>query len=172
MAYNRSKIIRYGGVGFVIAITLILTFLWAPFEQVGLVSIVELESAMPGTLAVTIITDNSNITVEQLMLTIDRLQTRLKSGDWTEVEIPGGRVSFDLLHRQGTIIDDLEGQLEAGSMIRMHTLQPFGKIDQSISQYANATLSNGEVVNVVLPSEDIELVTPITMTLRVYIVKS
>ena len=54
----------------------------------------------------------------------------------------------------------------------MHLVQQMGKIDHPVSQYANATLSNGDVVNVVLPSEEIELMTPITMSLRVYIVKS
>ncbi len=127
---------------------------------------------MPGTLAVTIIADDPDIAVEQLMLTIDRLQVKPKNGDWTEVEIPGGTVSFDLLDRQGTIIDEILGQLEPGSMMRMHIVQQMGKIDQPVNQYANATLNNGDVVNVVLPSEEIEVVTPITMALRVYIVRS
>jgi hypothetical protein len=47
-----------------------------------------------------------------------------------------------------------------------------GKIDQPVSQYANATLNNGDVVDVVLPSEEIEVITPITMDLRVYVVRS
>ena len=46
-----------------------------------------------------------------------------------------------------------------------------GKIDEPINKYANATLNNGEVVNVVLPSEQIEVKTPIVMDLRVYIVR-
>jgi hypothetical protein len=172
MAYNRRKIVAYGGVGVVIATSIILTFLWAPFVEVGLVPIVELESVMPGTLAITIVADNPDITVEQLMLTIDRLQVKLRNEDWTELEIPGGKVSFDLLNRQGSFIDSVLSQLEAGTIVKMHIVQQMGKIDQPVSQYANATLSNRDVVSVDLPSEEIELMTPITMSLRVYIVKS
>jgi len=172
MAYNRRKIVVYGGVGVVIAASIILAILWAPFVEVGLVPIVELESVMPGTLAITIIADNPDIAVEQLMLTIDRLQVKLKNGDWTEVKIPGGKVSFDLLNRQGSFIDSVLSQLEAGTMVKIHIVQQMGKIDQPVSQYANATLSNRDVVSVDLPNEEIELMTPITMSLRVYMVKS
>ena len=172
MAYNLRKIVAYGGVGVVIAASVILAFLWAPFAEVGLVPIVELESVMPGTLAVTIITDDPDIAVDQLMLTIDRLQVKPKEGDWTEVELPGGMVSFDLLHREGSFLDDVMSQLELGSMIRMYVVQQMGKIDQPVNQYANAALNNGDVVNVVLPSEEIEAATPITMGLRVYIIRS
>jgi len=172
MAYNRRKIVAYGSVGVVIAASIIIAFLSAPFAEVGLVPIVELESVMPGTLAITIVADNPDITVEQLMLTIDRLQVKLKNGDWTEVEIPGGRISFDLLDREGSFIDGVLSQLEPGSMVRIYIVQQMGKIDHPVNQYANATLSNGDVVSVVLPSEEIEVVTPITMGLRVYIVKS
>ena len=172
MAYNRRKIGAYGAAGIVIAASLILAFLWGPFTEVGMVPIVELESVMPGTLAVTIVTDTPDIKVTELKLTIDRLQVKLKNGDWTEVEIPGGKVSFDLLNRQGSFIDSVLSQLEAGTIVKMHIVQQMGKIDQPVSQYANATLSNGDVVNVVLPSEEIELMTPITMGLRVYVVRS
>ena len=172
MAYNTRKIVAYGGVGAVIAASIILAILWAPFAQVGLVPIVELESVMPGTLAITIIADDPDIAVDQLMLTIDRLQVKPKDGDWTEVELPAGTVSFDLLDREGSFIDDVISQLEPGSMIRMHVVQQMGKIDEPINEYANAALNNGDVVNVVLPSEEIEVVTPITMGLRVYIIRS
>ena len=172
MAYSSRRTVVYGGAGAIIATSVILAFVWAPFAEVGLVPIVELESVMPGTLAITIIADDPDIALEQLMLTVDKLQVKPKNGDWTEVEIPGERVTFDLLHRQDTLLDEFSGQLEAGSMLRMHIVQPFGKIDQPVNQYANATLSNGDVVNVLLPSEEIEVVTPITMSLRVYIVKS
>ncbi len=172
MAYNRNKIVVYGGLGVVISVSIILAFLWAPFVEVGLIPIVELESVTPGTLAITIITDNPDIAVEQLMLTIDRLQVKLKNGDWTEVEIPGGNVPFDLLNRQGSFIDSVLSQLEAGTMVKIHIVQQMGKIDQPVSQYANATLSNGDIVSVYLPSEEIELMTPITFSLRVYIVRS
>lgn len=37
---------------------------------------------------------------------------------------------------------------------------------------ANATLSNGHVVDVALPSEEIEVITPIAIGVRVYIRKS
>ena len=172
MAYNRRKIIAYGGVGIAIAACTILAFVWAPFAEVGFAPIVELESVTPGTLAVTVVADRSDIKVEQLMLTIDKLHAKPVNGDWTEVEIPGGRVSFDLLDRQGSFVDDVLDQLAPGSMIRMHIVQSMGKIDQPVSQYANATLNNGDVVDVVLPSEEIEVMTPIAIGLRVYIVRS
>jgi hypothetical protein len=172
MAYNRRKIVSYGGVGAAIAIVFILAFLWPPFTEVGLVPIVELESVMPGTLAITVITDTQDIKVTELKLTIDRLEVKPLNGSWSEMELPGGNVSFDLLHRQGTFIATVIGQLEPGTMIRMHIVRQMGKIDQPINQYANATLNNGDVVNVVLPNEYIEVRTPIVIGERVYIVRT
>ena len=164
MAYNTRKIVAYGGVGVVIASSIILAFLWAPFAEVGLVPIVELESVMPGTLAITIITDTQDINVTELKLTIDRLEVKLQNGDWSEIEIPGGRVSFDLFRRQGTFIDAVISQLEPGSVVRMHMMQGF--------EYVNATLNNGDVVDVVLQSEYIEVRTPIVIGARVYIIRT
>ena len=172
MAYSKRRIVAYGGAGAVIASSLIPAFLWGPFAEVGLVPIVELESVVPCTLAITVITDTPDITVTELKLTIDRLEAKPLNENWTEAEIPGGRVSFDLFRRQGTFIDAATGQLEPGSMIRMHVVQQMAKIDQPINQYANATLNNGDVVNVVLPSENIEVRTPIAMGLRVYTVRT
>ena len=164
MAYSRRKTVAYGGVGVVIAASIILAFLWAPFAEVGVVPIVELESVMPGTLAITIITDTQDINVTELKLTIDRLEVKLQNGDWSEIEIPGGRVSFDLFRRQGTFIDAVISQLEPGSVVRMHMMQGF--------EYANATLNNGDVVDVVLQSEYIEVRTPIVIGARVYIIRT
>ena len=164
MAYNRRKIAAYGGVGVVIATIITLALIWAPFQEVvGLVPIVELESVTDGTLAITVITD-VQVNVIQLNITIDRLEVKPLNGSWTEVEIPGERVSFDLLRRQGTFIEAVISQLEPGSMIRMLIVQGF--------EYANATLNNGDVVGVVFPSEEIEAKTPIGISQRVYIIKS
>jgi len=171
MAYNRRKIGAFGGVGAAIATVIILAFLWAPLTEVGLVPIVELESVMPGTLAITLITDTPDIKVTELKLTIDRLEVKPLNGNWSETGLPGGRVSFDLLQRQGTFIATVISNLEPETMLRMHIVQQMGKIDQPINQYANATLNNGDVVNVVLPSEYIEVKTPIVMGMRVYIVR-
>ena len=172
MAYSRRRIVAYGGVGVFLAAVIILTFFWAPFTEVGLVPIVELESVMPGTITVTIIADSADIKVTQLKLTIDQLEVKPVNGSWSEIELPSGRVSFDLLHRQGTVIDTVTSHLEPDSMLRMHIVQQMGKIDQPINQYANATLNNGDIVNLVLPSEHIEVKTPIVMGMRVYIVRS
>jgi hypothetical protein len=169
MAYNRRKIGAFGGVGAAIATVIILAFLWAPFTEVGLAPIVELESVMPGTLAITLITDTPD-KVTELKLTIDRLEVKPLNGNCSEIRLPGGRVSFDLLHRQDTFIATVTSQLDPGTVIRMHIVQQMGKIDQPINQYANATLNNGDVVNVVLPSEYIEVTIPIVMGMRVYIV--
>ena len=171
MAYNRRKIGAFGGVGAAIATVIILAFLWAPFTEVGLVPIVELESVMPGTLAITLIADTPAINVIELKLTIDRLEVKPLNGNWSEIELPGGRVSFDLLQRQGTFLDTVISSLEPETMLRMHIVQQMGKIDQPINQYANATLNNGDVVDLVLPSEHIEVKTPIVMGMRVYIIR-
>ena len=163
MAYDIRKIAAYGSVGVVIASFIILAFLLAPFKEVvGFVPIVELESVIDGSLAITVITD-VHLDVIQLNLTIDRLEIKPLNGNWTVVEIPGGRVSFDLLRRQGTFLDAVISQLEPGSMIRMHIVQGI--------EYTNATLSNGDVVGVVLPSEEIEMKTPIRIGQRAYIIK-
>jgi len=162
MAYDRRKIVAYGGAAVITATIIIVALLWAPFEEVGFVPIVELESVTPGTMKITIITDTQDIDVTELKLTIDRLEVKPEDENWTEVEIPGGRVSFDLLRRQGTFIDTVTSQLERGTMIRMHPVQGF--------EYANATLTDDIVVGVELPGE-IEVKTPITMSLRVYVIK-
>jgi len=163
MAYDRRKIVVYGGAAVITATIIIVALLSAPFEEeVGFVPIVELESVTPGTIKITIITDTQDINVTELKLTIDRLEVKPKDGNWTEVEIQGGRVSFDLLRRQGTFIDAVISQLEPETVIRMHTVQGF--------EYANATLNSGIVVGVELPSE-IEVKTPLTMGLRVYVIK-
>ncbi|MDH5441074.1 MAG: hypothetical protein OEZ48_02655 [Candidatus Bathyarchaeota archaeon] len=163
MAYDRRKIVVYGGAAVITATIMIVALLSAPFEEeVGFVPIVELESVTPGTIKITIITNTQDINVTELKLTIDRFEVRPKDGNWTEVEIQGGRLSFDLLRRQGTFIDAVISQLEPETVIRMHTVQGF--------EYANATLNNGVVVGVELPSE-IEVKTPVTMSLRVYVIK-
>ncbi|MFB0504179.1 MAG: hypothetical protein ACETWE_10125 [Candidatus Bathyarchaeia archaeon] len=163
MAYDRRKIVVYGGAAVITATIMIVALLSAPFEEeVGFVPIVELESITSGTIKITIITNTQDINVTELRLTIDRLEVKPKDGNWTEVEIQGGRVSFDLLRRQGTFIDAVISQLEPETVIRMHTVQGF--------EYANATLNNGVVVGVELPSE-IEVKTPVTMSLRVYVIK-
>jgi len=171
MAYNRRKIGAFGGVGAAIATVVILSFLWAPSTEVGLVPIVELESVMPGTLAITLITDTQDIKVTELKLTIDRLEIKSLNGNWSEIELPGGRVSFDLLQRKGTFIGTIIDDLESETMLRMHVVQQMGKIDQPINQYANATLNNGDVVDGIVPSEYIEVKIPIVMEMRVYIVR-
>ena len=171
MAFNRRKIATYGGVGAAIAAVIILAFLWAPFTEVELVPIVELESVMPGTLEITLITDTRDINVTELKLTIDRLEVKPLNGNWSEIGLPDGLVSFDLLQRQGTFIAAVISNLEPETVLRMHIVQQMGKIDQPINQYANATLNNGDIVNVVLASEYIEVKTPIVMGLRVYIVR-
>lgn len=171
MAYNRRKIGAFGGVGAAIASVIILAFLWAPFAEVGLVPIVELESVMPGTLAITLIADTPDIKVTELKITIYRLEVKPLNGNWSEIELPGGKVSFDLLQLQGTFISTVINNLEPETMLRIHIVQQMGNIDQPINQYANATLNNGDVVNVVFPSEYIEVKTPIIMGMRVYIVR-
>ena len=164
MAYDRRKIVAYGGAAVITAAIMIVALLSAPFEEeVGFVPIVELESVTPGTIKITIITNTQDINVTELKLTIDRLEVKPKDGNWTEVEIQAGRVSFDLLRRQGTFIDTVISQLEPETLIRMHTVQGF--------EYANATLNSGIVVGVELPSE-IEVKTPVTMSLRVYVIKA
>ena len=164
MAYNMRKIVAYGGAAVTTATCIILAFVWAPFTEVGLVPIVELESITPGTFAITIITDRPDIRVTELKLTIDRLEVKPQNGNWTLVEIPDATVSFDLLRRQGTFIDTVTSQLEPGTMIKMHIVQG--------SEYTNATLDNGDVVSVGLPwSEEIEVKTPIAIQGRVVIIQ-
>ncbi|MFB0502941.1 MAG: hypothetical protein ACETWE_03830, partial [Candidatus Bathyarchaeia archaeon] len=164
MAYNMRKIVAYGGAAVITATIMIVAFVWAPFTAVGLVPIVELESVTPGIFAITVITDKPDIDVTELKLTIDRLEVKPENGDWTLVEIPGGRVSFDLLRRQGTFIDATTSQLEPGTMMKMHIVQG--------SEYTNATLNNGDVVILGLPwSEEIEVKTPIAIQGRVVIIQ-
>jgi hypothetical protein len=161
LAYDIRKIAAYGSVGVIMASLIILAFILAPFKEVvGFVPIVELESIIDGSLAITIITDVS-LDVTQIKLTMDKLEVKL-NGNWTEVDVPGGIMSFDLLKHPGTFFDALS-YIQPGSTIRIHVMQGF--------EYANATLSNGDIVNLSLPNETIEVETPLRIGQRVYIIK-
>ncbi len=163
MAYNWRKITLYGGIGAVAAAVIMVAFLGAAFEEVVMVPIVELESTISGSLAITVISDTADTKVTQLQLTINKLEIQPRNEEWREVVIPGGTVSFDLLRRQGTFIEAVIGQLESGSMVKMHVVQGY--------QFTNATIDNQAVVDVVLPNVTIEVKTPIVIEGRVYIVR-
>ena len=162
MAYEIRKIAAFGSIGVFIALLIILAFIFAPFkEAVGFVPIVELESIIGGSLAITVITDVP-LDVTQIKLTMDKLEVKL-NGNWTKVDVPGGIISFDLLKHLGTFLDAIS-YIQPGSSIRMHVMQGY--------EFTNATINNEDVIDIIIPSVIIEFKTPIIIEGRVYIVRS
>ena len=88
-----------------------------------------------------------------LNLTIDGFEIKLPSGDWAEVEVEGEKVSFNLLRDHGTSVSAYVGNLDPGnySMIRFSIVQGL--------EYTNATLDDGEVIIVDVPSMKVEIET-------------
>ena len=143
MAYDSRKLAVYGATGLLIAAFIILGVQLIPMPFVP---------AETGTLVIKI--TDAPADLKHLNLTIDSFEVKPEKANWTEVEIPGGTISFDLLQLVDISIDAAIGQLDPGNytMVRMHVVQGL--------EYTNATLNNGEEIEVNVPSEKIKVITP------------
>ena len=151
MAYDWRKIGAFGATGIVVAAMIILVFL--PTQQeVGVNPIVALQEIPGYGVQLVKITDEP-VNILHLNLTIDGFEIKLPSGDWAEVEVDGGKVSFNLLRDHGTSVSADVGNLDPGnySMIRFSIVRGL--------EYTNATLDDGEVIIVDVPSMKVEIET-------------
>jgi len=152
MAYEVKKIIAYGVTGVVIAIIIILWF-WPISKEVGISPIVAVQEIPTYGIQVLKITDEP-IDLIHLKVTVDGFEAKQLDGGWTKIEIPGGRISFDLLRFQRSFVIADISKLDHGnySMIRFQMVPGL--------EHTNATLGNGDVIEVEVPSEKIEVITP------------
>ena len=143
MAYDSKKVAAYGAAGILIASFIILAVQLMPTPFMP---------TQTGTLVIKI--TDAPADLKHLNLTIDSFEVKPKKRNWTEVAIPEGRISFDLLQLSDSSIDAAIGQLEAGNytMIRMHIVEGL--------PYTNATLNNSDPIEINVPSEKIKVITP------------
>ena len=92
--------------------------------------------------------------VAHLYVTLDGFEVRQANGNWVEIGIPGGSISFDLLRVREILFDAQVLGLDAGyyPAIRFRVVQGL--------EFTNATLSSGEVIGVDVPSFKVEFAIP------------
>jgi hypothetical protein len=151
MAYDRNRVVVFGAAGIVIAALLILVFIPAQ-KEIGLNPTVALQEIPDyGFQIVKMSKEQSDVT--NLYVTLDGFEVRQAEGDWSEIEIPGKRISFDLLKEREISFDALVEGLNAenNSTIRFRVVRGL--------EFTNATLSSGEIIGVDVPSFKVEFTT-------------
>ncbi len=147
MAYSSRKIALFGAAGVVIAALLILAF--APVrEEVGFNTMVALQE-IPGYGFQVVKMGKGQADVVHLNITLDGFEARRQDGGWTELTV--GSVSFNMLRDRETSFNAQAGGLDTGS----YTAVRF-RVVRGIED-SNATLSNGDVIGVDVPSLKIEM---------------
>ena len=151
MAYDRNRVLAFGAVGIVIAALLILAFIPAQ-EEIGVNPMVALQE-IPGYGFQIVKMSEEQAGVSHLNVTLDGFEVRQADGDWAEIEVSGGSVSFDLLRARETSFNVQVEGLDAGSYsaIRFRVIRGLG--------FTNATLSSGDVIGVDVPSLKVEFTT-------------
>jgi len=146
MAHNPKRVVMFGALGFLAAVLIIAAVSITP------TFLPSLTTPKAGTLTIKI--TDAPADLRHLNLTIDGFEVRWENESWVEVPVVGGNVSFDLLQLQNRSIDAAIGELPPGNytMIRMHIVQGLA--------YTNATLTNGTVISIRVPSEKIKVITP------------
>ena len=150
MAYDRNRVLTFGAVGIVAAL-LILAFIPAR-KEVGISPMVALQE-IPGYGFQIVKMSEEQAGVSHLNVTLDGFEVRQADGDWAEIEVSGGSVSFDLLRARETSFNAQVEGLDAGSYsaIRFRVIRGLG--------FTNATLSSGDVIGVDVPSLKVEFTT-------------
>jgi hypothetical protein len=151
MAYDRNRVFMFGATGVVIAALLILVFIPAQ-KEIGINPMVALQE-IPGYGFQIVKMSEEQADLVHLNVTLDGFEVRQADGDWAEIEISGGRVSFDINRvREVSFTADV-GALEAGSYsaIRFRVIRGL--------EFTNATLDNGDVIGVDVPSLKVEFTT-------------
>lgn len=149
MAYDRNKILIFGGAGIAIAAILII---FIPVQnEIHLGPSVYLQE-IPGYGFQTVKISEEQTNVIQLNITLGGFQVKGSDGDWTGIYVLGSS-SFDLLRNpEMTITADATG-LEPGSYTAVR-FRVLGGLE-----YTNATLDNGDVIPVEVSSFEVEFPT-------------
>jgi len=149
MAYGVRKIIAYGVTGIVLA-TIIILWFWPVSQEVETKPVVVIQQIPTYGINVIKITDEPTDVVN-LYVTLNGFEAKQSDGSWATIGVPGGRVSLDLLRFQrSSIIADIS-KLELGnySIIRFQIVRGL--------EHTNATLGNGDVIEVDVPGEKLEV---------------
>ena len=151
MAYDRNRVITFGAAGIAIAALLILVFIPAQ-KDIGINPMVALQ-VIPDYGFQIVKMSEEQTDLAQLNVTLDGFEVKLADGDWAEIEISGGSVSFDLLRARETSINALVEGLDAGiySVVRFRVVRGL--------EFTNATLSSGDFIGVDVPSLKVEFTT-------------
>ena len=150
MAYDRNRILIFGGAGIAIAALLIIFFI--PVEtEIHVEPTVALQD-IPGYGFQTVKISEEQADVIHLNLTLGGFEVQGADGEWTSVSVPG-TVSFNLLRDPETTITADANGLQPGSYTAVR-FQVLGGLE-----YTNATLSNGYLVPVDVPYFKVEYAT-------------
>ena len=151
MAYDRNRVLTFGAAGIAIAALLILAFIPAQ-KEIGINPMVALQ-VIPGYGLQIVKMSEEQADVAHLNVTLDGFEVRQADGDWTEIEVSGGSVSFDLLSARETSFNAHVEGLDAGSYsaVRFRVIRGL--------EFTNATLSSGDVIGVDVPSLKVEFTT-------------
>lgn len=152
MAYEIMKTVAYGIVGVFIAIVIIL-FFWPISKEIETKPIVAIQEIPTFGIQVIEITDEPSDMIH-LNITINGFEAKQSDGNWIKIDIPNGSISLDLLRFQRPLIIADASKLIPGnySMIRFQIVRGL--------EYTNATLNNGDVIEVDVPTEKIGVITP------------
>ena len=147
MAYSRNRIILFGGAGIAIALLLITIFL--PVETETHVATTVSLQEIPGYGFQTMMIGEDQSGLTHLNLTLEGFEIRGTDGEWTGISVPG-TISLNLLRDPETFITADASAIAPGSYtaVRFQILRGL--------EYANATLTNGEVVSVDVPFFKVE----------------
>jgi hypothetical protein len=150
MAYDRNKILIFGGAGIAIAALLIIFFIPVKTE-IHVEPTVSLQD-IPGYGFQTVKISEEQTDMFHLNLTLGGFEIQGADGEWTGIDVPG-TVSFNLLRDPETTITADANGLESGSYTAVR-FQVLGGIE-----YTNATLTNGDVVSVDVSYVKVEFAT-------------
>ena len=142
MAFNVKRTMFYGIIGFMVAMLIIAS---TPLI---------LPTAATGTLVVKI--TDAPADLRHLNMTVDSFEAHNNvTGEWVDVTIEAGSMSFDLLALDGITMDAAMAQLDPGTYhkLRLHIVEGFA--------YTNATIIHDddsvEDVAVRVPSEKLKI---------------
>ena len=147
MAYDRKRIIIFGGAGIAIAALLIIFFI--PVEtEIGVGTSVTLQE-IPGYGFQTVKISEEQADVIHLNLSLGGFEIQGADGEWTSLSVPG-TISLNLLRDPETTITADATGIEPGRYTAVR-FQILGGLE-----HTNATLTNGEVVNISVPPFKVE----------------
>jgi len=146
MTYSRNRIILFGGAG--IAIALLLIFFIPVEKETHVATTVSLQE-IPGYGFQTMMIGEDQSGLTHLNLTLEGFEIRGTDGEWTGISVPE-TVSLNLLRNPETFITADASGIAPGSYTAVR-FQILGGLE-----YANATLTNGEVVPVDVPFFKVE----------------